>query len=319
MTTVDVLCLRPEDDFRRADALPPPSLRVVYRDPSAADVPALMRKSRALVVPAVGPPIPTSWFEGSRVRLVQVTGAGVDRFDVDALVSRGIRLSNVPGGSNTAVAEYVLTVASVLLRRLMWADGEIRRGAYVASRARMVAANLSGLDGLLAGIVGFGTLGAAVAGAFRARGCRVCYYDPAPRDDAAERLDVQPVPLGDLLSRADVVTVHVPLNPATVGLIGPRELELMKPDAILIQASRGGVVDEQALAGALAAGRLAGAAVDVYSTEPPAHDNPLLRLEGDAARRILLTPHIAGVTRQSATFLLRSAWQKVIAFLEDPK
>jgi phosphoglycerate dehydrogenase-like enzyme len=103
----------------------------------------------------------------------------------------------------------------------------------------------------------------------------------------------------------------LPLLPATQGLIGSRELAQTKPGAILIQASRGGIVDEAALAEALQAGHLGGVAVDVYSTEPPSPDNPLLALQGEAARRLILTPHIAGVTRQSAAFLFRSAWQNI--------
>jgi len=103
----------------------------------------------------------------------------------------------------------------------------------------------------------------------------------------------------------------VPLIPATTGLLGAEQLAAMKPGAVLIQASRGGIVDEKALAEALQSGHLGGAAVDVYSTEPPTSDNPLLSLAGEAAQRTLLTPHIAGVTRQAAAFLFRSAWQNI--------
>ena len=117
--------------------------------------------------------------------------------------------------------------------------------------------------------------------------------------------------LDALLASADVVSVHVPLLPATQNLIGAPELSRMKTGAVLIQASRGGVVDEAALAAHLSSGHLGGAAVDVYSVEPPAADNPLLVLGGEAARRLLLTPHVAGVTRQSWTFLFRSAWQNI--------
>jgi phosphoglycerate dehydrogenase-like enzyme len=108
-----------------------------------------------------------------------------------------------------------------------------------------------------------------------------------------------------------VVTLHVPLLPATQGLIGTRELARMRPGAILIQAARGGIVDEAALAAALTSGHLGGAAVDVYSTEPPTADNPLLKVAGDAAARLMLTPHIAGVTRQASALLFRSAWDNV--------
>ncbi len=310
--TVDVLCLRPEADFERAGALPPAALKVVYRSSEDADVPALLKNARALVIPAVGPKLPVTLFEATSVKFVQVTGAGLDRLDLSTMKRLGISVANIPGGSNSSVAEYVVTAASVLLRRLAWADAEIRAGNYRAFRARMIAENLAGLDGLAAGIVGLGAIGLAVAEAFRKRGCRICYYDPAPRDpNAAKALGAESVSLDELLKIADVVTLHVPLLPATQGLIGARELAAMKTGAVLIQASRGGIVDEAALAECLKSGHLGGAAVDVYSTEPPSPGNPLLSLQGDAARRVLFTPHIAGVTRQSTTFLCRSAWRNV--------
>jgi phosphoglycerate dehydrogenase-like enzyme len=221
-------------------------------------------------------------------------------------------VANVSGGSNGAVAEYVVTAASVLLRRFSWADSEIRAGNYSAFRARTIADNLAGLDSLVVGIVGFGVIGVAVAAAFHTRGCQVCYYDPAPgHPDAARALSAKSLRLAELIRIADVVTLHVPLLPSTEGLIGASELAAMKAGAVLIQASRGGIVDESALAEALESGHLAGAAVDVYSMEPPASSSPLLSLRGDAARRILFTPHIAGVTRQSTRFLLDSAWRNV--------
>jgi phosphoglycerate dehydrogenase-like enzyme len=310
--SVDVLCLRPEADFQRVGALPPAALKVVYRAPGDADVPELMKQARALVIPAVGPKLPNALFENTSVKFAQVTGAGLDRLDLSFLRQRGITVANVPGGSNEAVAEYVVTTASVLLRRFSWADAEIRKGNYREFRARMIADSLQGLDGLTVGIVGFGTIGVAVASAFHKRGCLIFYHDPAPRDPrTAEAIGAKSCSLEDLLQLADVISLHVPLLPQTTGLIEARELAMMKPGAVLIQGSRGGVVDEAALAEALIGGRLGGAAVDVYSTEPPAADNPLLALTGEAAQRILFTPHVAGVTRQSTAFLCQAAWRNI--------
>lgn len=308
----DVLCLRPEADFSRVDALPPKSMSVAYRGPDGVDVPQLMRTAKALVIPAVGPKLAPALFESTSLKLVQVTGAGLDRLDKDTLTKAGIPVCNVPGGSNSAVAEYALASASILLRRFGWADAEVKRGNYAAFRARLLADNLAGIDGLLVGIIGLGVIGAAVAEAFAKAGCRICYFDPAPQaQDTAKSTGAESLPLDALLRTADIVTVHVPLLPATKGLIGAREFGLMKKGAVLIQAARGGIVDEPALAESLRSGHLGGAAVDVYSMEPPTPDNPLLQLDGEAAQRLLLTPHIAGVTRQSAAFLFRSAWQNV--------
>jgi phosphoglycerate dehydrogenase-like enzyme len=200
----------------------------------------------------------------------------------------------------------------MLLRRLAWASGEVRAGNYARCRAQLLADNVGGLEGLVAGVVGLGTIGMAVARALHAGGCRVIYCDPRPVDPAgAAGIGAEQVELSALLSRADLVTLHVPLLPATRNLIGAAEIAAMKPGAVLVQASRGGVVDEAALAAALEAGHLGGAAVDVYAAEPPPPDHPLLSLSPAAAQRTLLTPHIAGVTRQASAFLFRSAWENV--------
>jgi phosphoglycerate dehydrogenase-like enzyme len=306
----DVLCLRPEADFARAGITPPGGVTVAYRRPDDIELAALVKASRALLIPAVGGKLAGPLFEGSQVKLVQVTGAGVDRLDEAAMKKLGIAVANVPGGSNSAVAEYAVGCAILLLRRLAWSDMEIRDGNYVSFRGRMVADNLSGLHGLTVGVVGLGTVGLAVAEAFHRFGCHIVYHDAAPRE-AAAKIGARPLPLDELLKTADILTLHVPLLPQTRSMIGARQLNLMKPGAVLIQASRGGVVDEAALAAHLNSGRLGGAAVDVYGVEPPDTDNPLFALQGEAAHRVLLTPHVAGVTRQSSATLFREAWANV--------
>jgi phosphoglycerate dehydrogenase-like enzyme len=203
-------------------------------------------------------------------------------------------------------------MAVVLLRRLTWADAEIREGNYVSFRGRMVGDNLPGLEGLTVGVVGLGTVGTAVAEAFHKFGSRIVYTDPgSPDTAAAARLGAKALTIDDLLKEADVVTLHVPLLPQTRSMISAQRLGLMKPGAVLINASRGGIVNETALAAHLNSGRLGGAAVDVYSSEPPDNDNPLFAVEGEGARRVLFTPHIAGVTRQSSTMLFAEAWANV--------
>ena len=309
---MDVICLRPEADFARVGALPPPSLVVVYRMPDSCDLGKMVRQARALVIPAVGPRIAPALFEGTKLELVQVTGGGLDRLDEATLRGLGIPVANVPAASNHAVAEYVVAAVIILLRRLAWADSEIRKSSYSPCRESLVTANFSGLEGLLAGVVGLGTIGLAVATAFHKMGCRICYYDPAPQGRAAaEALGARPVSLHELLETSDVVSLHVPLLPETKGMIGERQLAKMKPGAVLVQASRGGVVDELALAAHLRSGHLGGAAVDVYSSEPPAADNPLLALAFEGSDRLWLTPHIAGVTRQASEVLFRRAWANV--------
>lgn len=315
--TTNVLCLRPEADFTRAGVILPKDIAIRYASPADPQLRAYIQASDALVIPAIGAKLAPGLFEGGKVRLVQVTGAGVDRLDEAGMRQLGIPVANVPGASNSAVSEYVLASAMMLLRRHAWSSGEVKRGRYAEFRARMLADNLNGLEGLTIGVVGLGLIGVAVAKTFTAQGSRIVYFDPSPADpQPAAQHGWRSVVLDELLATADVVTLHVPLLPATAGMIGPSQLTRMKPGAILINAARGGIVDEAALADSLTRGHLGGAAVDVYTTEPPGADNPLLLVTGEAAERLLLTPHIAGVTRQSSTILFQSAWDNVARVLQ---
>ena len=314
--TCDVVCLRPQDDFLNIGVTPPTTLSIRYMAPADKELSRHLAAARALVIPAVGPDLPAALFDESRIELIQVTGAGIDRLDADAMKAKGIAIANVPGGSSGAIAEYAVSCALTLLRRIFWADGELRNGLYVDARRRMVSENLAGLHGLTVGVVGLGVIGTAVAQAFHGMGSKIIYHDPAPRDpDAAGQMGAVALPLAELLANADIVTLHVPLLPATESMIGERELGQMKAGTILINAARGGIVDEVALVKYLSNGHLGGAAVDVYSSEPPEQDNPLFAVESEAGRRLLLTPHIAGVTRQSWVNLFRTAWENVERFL----
>jgi len=307
-----VLCLRPEADFLRVGVRPPATLAVRYAAPNDPALAGLMKAADALVIPAVGPRLAAALFEGAAIRLVQVTGAGLDRLDEVEMRRLGIPVANVPGGSNEAVAEYVIAATLILLRRLAFAHREIGRGRYAKVRAAMLAEVPSGLTGLTVGVIGLGSIGFAVAAALAGLGARIVYFDPKPRDPhLAARSGFACVPLPQLLETADVITLHTPLLAQTRGLIGSAELARMKRGAVLINAARGGIVDERALAEALREGRLGGAAVDVYETEPPPEHHPLLKLDGPAADRLLLTPHIAGVTRQASAKLFRAAWDNV--------
>lgn len=316
--TYDVACLRPKADFLDIGVAPPEELSIAYLSPDDVELAAILAEVRAVIIPAVGPKLVRSLFENSNIELVQVTGAGVDRLDESAMKEFGIAVANVAGGSNDAVAEYAVGSALTLLRRIAWADAEIREGRYGVVRSRMIADSLSGLTGQTVGVVGLGTIGRVVASAFKRMGGRIVFYDPVVDDsDVPGELAAQRLSLPELLSTADVVTLHIPLLPATTDLIGKDELALMKRDAILINAARGGIVDESALAAALSSGSLGGAAIDVYAAEPPPADNPLFALEGEAAMRTLFTPHIAGVTRQAWAKLFLTAWENVVRVLRD--
>jgi len=242
------------------------------------------------------------------LKVVGRLGVGLDNIDVDACRARGIEVIPATGANALAVAEYVIGAAMLLLR------GAYSSSAAVASGNWPRAALSSGreLSGKTLGIVGFGGIGRLVARVGRALGMRVIGSDPQVppssavwRDEGAEGRE-----LDALLTEADVVTLHVPLVDATRHLIDAARLARMKPDAILINTARGGVVDEAAVAVALKSGRLGGAALDVFEQEPLAAGSPLA-----GCPNLLLTPHIAGVTAESNARVSTLIAEKVAAAL----
>jgi (S)-sulfolactate dehydrogenase len=190
------------------------------------------------------------------------------------------------------VAEYVVAASLVLLRGAYHASTEVASGRW--PRAALSEGREAG--GKAMGIVGFGSIGRATAAKAAALGMCVLGHDPqVPAGHPAWReARAQPLDLDALLAESDVVSLHVPLVPATRGLLGAARIARMKPGAVLVNTARGGIVDEAAVAAALREGRLGGAALDVFETEPLAAGSPLA-----GAPRLILTPHIAGVTRES--------------------
>lgn len=224
-----------------------------------------------------------------RLRLIQRLGRGHDNIDVDAASRRGIPVCAMPDFNAESVAEHAVMLTLALLRRVFESTLLMKAGRWPVTE--VVSRGIFDLAGKTVGIVGYGAIGRAVATRMKAFDVVLCVHDPDPgrRDDAVEVGD-----LNDLLRRADVVTLHVPLTAATEGLIAERELALMKPSAVLVNTARGAVVDELALANALTSGSIAGAGVDVYSDEPLDPRHPLRRCPN-----ILLTPHTAGQTREA--------------------
>jgi (S)-sulfolactate dehydrogenase len=227
-----------------------------------------------------------------RLRVVGRLGVGLDNIDLAACEARGVRVIPATGANAQAVAEYVVAVSLMLLRGAYHASAEVAAGRW--PRAALSEGREAG--GKAMGIVGFGSIGRATAAKAAALGMRILGHDPqVPAGDPAWReAGAEPLGLDALLAGSDVVSLHVPLVPATRGLLGAERLGRMKRGAILVNTARGGIVDEAALAAALREGRLGGAALDVFDTEPLAAGSPLA-----GAPRLILTPHIAGVTQES--------------------
>lgn len=223
-----------------------------------------------------------------RLRFLSVAFTGLDHIDLDYCAAHQITVRNAAGYSTTAVSELAVGMMLDLLRHATTLDGEIRRGG---GRGSMLGGELRGRT---VGVVGTGAIGTAVIRLLLAFGCRVVAYSRSQRD-AVRALGVSYVELDELMSVSDIVTLHVPMTADTRHLIDARRIALMKPTALLVNTARGGVVDTQALAEALKNGRIAGAAVDVYDSEPPLPvDHPLLQ-----APNCLCLPHVGFATREA--------------------
>jgi (S)-sulfolactate dehydrogenase len=244
-----------------------------------------------------------------RLRVVGRLGVGLDNIDVTACEARGIEVIPATGANAESVAEYVITAAMMLLRGAYFSTRAVEAGTWprqTLSQGREAA-------GKVLGLVGFGFIGRLTAAKARALGMRVAAFDPmVKREDPAWREGgVEAMDLDALLAASDVVSLHVPLTPQTRGLLDAARLERMKRDAVLINTARGGIVDEAALATMLRAGRLGGAALDVFDQEPLPAQSPLA-----GAPRLLLTPHIAGVTLEANERVSALIADKVAAALK---
>ena len=238
-----------------------------------------------------------------KLKLIQLLSAGYDRADITAAQRAGVPIANNGGANAVAVAEHALLLMLAVCRRLPLQHANVGSGRWRGNETPRVHE----LRGRTLGIVGLGTIGkktARLAGAFA---MTVQYYDIARlTEDAEDALGVRFRLLGELLRSSDIVSLHVPLNPTTRHLIGAREIALLKPAAVLVNTSRGPVVDEAALTEALGAGRIAGAGLDVFDQEPPEATNPLFSLDN-----VVLTAHLAGPTVESSTARLRNAFDNV--------
>lgn len=223
-----------------------------------------------------------------RLKAIVKHGAGVDNIDIPAATARGVMVANTPGGNNsTAVAEGAVAMMLALLRRVREMDALVRENHW----AERWAIRLGDLTGAKVGLIGFGRIARAVAKICVAGfGCEVAAYDPMVPREEIRAAGVEPMDLAGILAR-DVVSIHTPLTEETRDLVDTVELGLMRPHAILVNCSRGGIVNEAALAEALRSGQIAGAGIDVFDAEPPPADHPLFGLPN-----CLLSPHVAGVT-----------------------
>jgi D-3-phosphoglycerate dehydrogenase len=241
---------------------------------------------------------------GRRLRVVGRAGVGVDNIDVQAATRKGILVVNAPRGNITAAAEHTIGLLFAVARWIPQADASVRRGEW--TRAKFIGTEIRAKT---LGVIGLGNVGSEVAKRAHGLEMEVIAYDPVVSTERAELFNVELVPLEELLKRADFITIHVPLVDANKNLIDAARLAAMKPSARLINAARGGIVDEAALYEALKAGTIAAAAADVFENEP-AGENPLFTLPN-----FIATPHIAASTTEAQVSVAFDVAEEVAAVL----
>lgn len=241
-----------------------------------------------------------------KLRVVGRAGVGVDNIDLDAATNRGVLVMSTPGGNAVSVAEHTFALLLAMARSIPRHDAAIRAGRWEKSSAAGVE-----LRGKTLGLVGLGRIGSEVARRAHAFEMPVLAYDPYITAKAAQEAQVELVPLEDLLARADFVSLHTALSASTEKIINAETLAKMKKGARLVNAARGELVDEAALAAALRSGQLAGAALDVFVTEPP-RDSPLVGLPN-----LIATPHVAGSTEEAQEEVGTLIAQQVRDFLAE--
>jgi D-3-phosphoglycerate dehydrogenase len=287
----------------RPSGADPTALRVAAGDAEAI----IVRTSRVTAELLAASPL---------LRVIGKHGVGVDNIDVASATAGGVVVVNTPNANAVAVAEFTLACMLMLLRPVDAGRHALRSGRFVRDRplvAQLGSSDLVGgeLAARCVGVIGFGTIGRRVTSALLALGSTLLVHDPYVPAELVVAAGGSPASLDELLLRSDAVTVHVTATAATVGLLSARELALMPPHAILVNTSRASVVDESALVDALRERRIRGAAVDVFSDEPPPADHPLLSLDN-----AICTPHMAGGTVEASLRMADEVVDSVLAVLE---
>jgi D-3-phosphoglycerate dehydrogenase len=236
-----------------------------------------------------------------RARIIVRYGVGVDNIDVNAATERGIFVANVIYDI-TDVADHTLSLILSLSRKIIWADRNVKENRWDWKSVQPI----SRLKDKTVGIIGFGRIGRKVAQRLKGFEVKILSYDPYVPEEIFREYGVEKVDFETLIKESDIITVHTPLTDETRHMIGEKELRSMKREAILINVSRGGIIDEKALYKALKERWISGAGLDVLEVEPPSKDNPLLRLDN-----VIITPHMAWYSNKSLDEIRRKAAEEV--------
>ncbi len=300
-----LLAASPLNDTPIAQEMAPDGFDVTIAPPDSAEYRSALAEAEYFVGLTSGQMGEDFFRAAPKLKLVQLVSAGYDRVDIEAARQAKVPVSNNGGANAIAVAEHAMLLMLAVNRRLMWQHTNVVAGRWRGNDFANV--KLYELHGKTLGLIGLGTIGKKVARLGRAFGLSVQYYDTVRlTEDGEDAIGARFRAMPEVLRSADIVSLHVPLTPATRKLIGARELGMMKSSAILINTCRGPVVDEAALYEALSSGKIAAAGLDVFEEEPTSPTNPLFQLDN-----VILTPHLAGPTWDNQYSRFRNAFDNV--------
>ena len=281
---------------------------VAPRGTSDDEIAALAGDVDFIVADAISPVSARLMDAFPSLKLVHSEGVAYNAIDVAAARERGIVVCNNAGVNAGAVAEQAVLLMLACLRHLREGDAAVRAGRQIQMKERLMVEGIRELGDCSVGLVGLGAIARQTAVRLRAFGCDVAYWNHRRRTPETEvQLGVRYLPLDELARTCDIVSLHVPVTPETENLVDAAFLASMKPDAVLVNTARGEIVDQVALADALERGAIGAAGLDTLSPEPVQPDHPLARLEGPAADRLVLSPHVGGIT----VGMFRRAWTTI--------
>ena len=276
------------------------------------DVVAAMPNAEVLLVDAIATVNGDLIERLPQLKLINSEGVGFDKIDLARARERGVFVCNNQGMNAGAVAEQTILLMLGLLRGVIEGDAAVRDGRQIDVKMRGMREGITDLADCTVGLVGLGAIGQATAARLKAFGCRVFYTGRSRKDAALEAtLGVEYLPLEEMLGQCDFVSLHCAVTPETTGLVNAEFLAQMRPGAFLINTARGEVVDNAALVDALVHGTLGGAGLDTVFPEPVQLDNPLVNLPPDAARKVLFSPHVGGITTGSMRRGQAHMWENV--------
>jgi phosphoglycerate dehydrogenase-like enzyme len=298
--------LWPANVMKIIEAAAPEGFEVEFFDPATSKTPEdLIARSDYLFVGKLRMPAEVI-NSAPKLRMIQRWGIGFDKVDLDAARAAGVTVAITAGANSDSVAEHVIMLILATHRRLLVADRGVRNGEWVTINGEM-RGMAHQILGRTLGIIGFGAIGQAVAQRIVGFGVKVIYYDIRRASDEVEaKYGAEHVTMDELLKRSDIVTIHSGGGESTRHLINADALALMKPDAVLINADRGSIVDEDALYQALTSGRLVAAGLDVFGQEPIDDGNPLLTLDNT-----VVTPHTAGAVLDNVPGIAAQAFRNM--------